>query len=796
MLISIILIFTFTSCAYYNYLYNAKKSYAEGEKKRREQIDEPESGKRKNSPKEFQNVIESAGRMLDFYPDSKWEEEALFLLAKAYYRTGKFRNSIGKVDELLGKYPETVLTNEAMLWKGMSLFHVVQPDSARQILTGLILPDISPEIQAQAFMTMADYYYENEKWSPAIIDYRKVLESGTNDEWLRGQALIKVGDCMKQLGLREEALELYENVLSTRQSSAFRFKAVFQLAKVKADLGRYEEAFKDFKSLLRKGAFLDEFPRVELEMGRCEVKLGEYENAQERFDKLIEAKARGPVAAAAQYELGMIHWQQRRDLKSAILAFNEVKSAERSSPQAEPADSMAKRIETLSRYWMSLKHFRLQQARIDSAKSGLTEIFSTDTTYVDSIEIMLKEGKKERKSRRDFKSRDDPMLRMIEEAKKAEAEENARLAELDSLESGDADSTGSMDSTAIAEFELSQKLQERQVLSELGNFYFFIPSERDSSISYFQLVSNMEPYDEVWGGAVTSLAYFEKLQGDTAGYDSLLNLIIINLSEGSSFEKANRALGLIEDETGIDSLEIQLREAEDFWFSTEDPVAARERYLNLANSTDSTSTVRARALLAVAYLSLFKIGEDTIASDFYKIVMEEYPNTDFARSARTINNRYGLSGAEPAIEPEVGPDDGLEPHPLDPFFDEDEIGGSGIYDRFEVDPFLEEEEVFEADRVDELPELITSPSILRNLTRSNYPFEAMSESINSVVELEFIVGTDGEIRDIEVVTENPKEMGFGKAAIDVLMELEYDPGWYRGRQVAIKIKQRIVFEPF
>ncbi|MBT3231274.1 MAG: tetratricopeptide repeat protein [Calditrichaeota bacterium] len=793
-LLSLSLIFTLTSCAYYNYLYNAKQSYAEGEEKRREQIDEPQSGKKKKAPKEFQNVIESAGRMLDFYPDSKWEEEALFLLAKAYYRTGKFRNSIGKVDELLGKYPDTFFTNEAILWKGMSLFHVVQPDSARQLLTGLIMPDITPDIQAQAFMAMADYYFENEKWSPAILDYRKALESGTDDEWLKGQALIKVGDCMKQLGLKEEALDLYEDVLSTRQSSAFRFKAVFQLAKVKADLGRYEDAFKDFKSLLRKGAFLDEFPRVELEMARCEINLGEYENAHDRLEKLIEAKSRGPVAAEAQYELGMIHWFQKRDLKSAIIAFNEVKTAERSSPQAEPADSMAARIEKLSRYWMSLKHFRHQQTRIDSVKMNLAEIFPNDTTFVDSIEIMLNEGKKERKSRKDFKSRDDPMLRMIEEAKKAEAEENARLMDLDTLEVAESDSVKSLDSTAIAEFEISLKMRERQVLSELGNFYFFIPSERDSSISYFQMISKMEPFDDVWGSAVTSLAYFEKLLGDTASYDSLLNVIIGNLSDGSSFEKANRALGLTDDEIEIDSLEIQYQEAEDFWFATNNPVAARERYLNVANSTDSTSTVRARALLAAAYLSVFKIGEDTIAGDFYKIVMEEYPKTDYARSAREIHNRFGEPGDQPFGEEEEGLNDKSKPPPVDPYFEEDEFGGSGIYDRFEIDPDLDDEEVFEPDRVDELPDLITSPNTIRNLTRSNYPFEAMSDNIRAIVELEFVVGARGEIRDIEVVSENPEEKGFGKAAMIVLMELEYEPGWYRGRQVAIKIKQEIIFD--
>lgn len=775
-------------------MYNAKKSYAEGERKLREQLDEPESGRKSSSPKEFQNVIESAGRMLDFYPDSKWEEEALFLLAKAYYRTEKYRNAIGKVDELRGKYPDSKWTNEAMLWKGMSLLQLVQPDSARQILTDLILPEISAEIQAQAFMATADYYYENEKWSPAIIDYRKALESKTDDEWLRGQALIKVGNCMKQLGLKEEALKLYEDVLATKQSSAFKFKATFQLAKVKIDLGRYEEAFKDLKNLLRQGAFLDEFPEVELEMARCEINLGEYKDAQNRLEKLIEAKSRGLIAAEAQYELGMMHWLLWRNLKPAILAFNEVKNAERSSPKVQAADSMATRIEKLSRYWMRLRHFQQQQTRIDSAKIGLLEILPTDTTYVDSIEVMLKEGQKERTSRKGFKSRDDPMLRMIEEAKKAEAAEKAKMKDVDSLESVNPDSLISLDSTAIAAFELSMQQQKRKALSELGNFYFFIPSERDSSISYFQDVVSMEPYDEVWGGAVTSLAYFERLRGDSASYDSLLGLIIEKLQEGSSFEKASRALGLISDEVAIDSAEVQLREAEDFWFSTADPVAARDRYLSVANYADSTSTVRARALLAAAYISLFKIGEDTIARDFYKIVMDEFPKTDFAQNARDLSGRYGQPGAAPPVDRERKIDDRKEP-PLDPYYEDEDFGGSGIYDRFEVDPGLDEEEVFEPDRVDELPELITSLSVIRNLTRSYYPFEAMSEALRAVVELEFVVGVNGEIRDVEVVTENPEDMGFGKASIEVLMEFEYDAGWYQGRKVAVKIKQRIIFDP-
>ncbi|HHE46602.1 MAG TPA: outer membrane protein assembly factor BamD, partial [Bacteroidetes bacterium] len=129
--IVLVLVGLLSGCAYYNYFYNAKKYYNEAEKSRiTGNEDRAKAGGRRSSSG-YDKCIESAGRMLEYHPNSRWEDDALLLLAKAYYRVENYRKSIKKVNELIQKYPDSELVLEGLLWKGMSLLKVSQPDSGR-----------------------------------------------------------------------------------------------------------------------------------------------------------------------------------------------------------------------------------------------------------------------------------------------------------------------------------------------------------------------------------------------------------------------------------------------------------------------------------------------------------------------------------------------------------------------------------------------------------------------------------------------------------------------------------------
>ena len=225
--------------------------------------------------------------MLEYYPNSRWEDDALLLLAKAFYRSGKYRNAIGKVDELQKKYPESEFMQEGFLWKGMSLLKVAQPDSARQILTRLFNPDSPINLRAEAHFALGEYYYDDQRWDPAIDQFRIILELEIEDEWVRGDALLKVGDCLKRLERFQDAVELYDDVLATKPPRRLRFEAMFQRAVVLRKLGKHEESLVEFEDLLRDAAFMDDFPRIELEAARSEAALGHAEDARERLEKII-----------------------------------------------------------------------------------------------------------------------------------------------------------------------------------------------------------------------------------------------------------------------------------------------------------------------------------------------------------------------------------------------------------------------------------------------------------------------------------------------------------------------------
>jgi outer membrane protein assembly factor BamD (BamD/ComL family) len=84
------------SCAYFNSLYNARKKFREAEKENRQAIEE------NNRPQtqKYNSAIESAARLLQNYPDSKWADDALLLMGKSYYRIQQYNRAERKFEEL------------------------------------------------------------------------------------------------------------------------------------------------------------------------------------------------------------------------------------------------------------------------------------------------------------------------------------------------------------------------------------------------------------------------------------------------------------------------------------------------------------------------------------------------------------------------------------------------------------------------------------------------------------------------------------------------------------------------
>ncbi|HOQ80892.1 MAG TPA: tetratricopeptide repeat protein, partial [Candidatus Cloacimonadota bacterium] len=100
----------FTSCAYYNTFYNAKKYFESAQKKPLTNRNKPSA----NAIEEYNKVIKKCGVILTDYKDSKWADDALFLLAKAlYYRGNNELQALEKAEDLIKFYPDSPFVPES-----------------------------------------------------------------------------------------------------------------------------------------------------------------------------------------------------------------------------------------------------------------------------------------------------------------------------------------------------------------------------------------------------------------------------------------------------------------------------------------------------------------------------------------------------------------------------------------------------------------------------------------------------------------------------------------------------------
>ncbi|MDZ7659619.1 energy transducer TonB [Fodinibius sp.] len=100
----------------------------------------------------------------------------------------------------------------------------------------------------------------------------------------------------------------------------------------------------------------------------------------------------------------------------------------------------------------------------------------------------------------------------------------------------------------------------------------------------------------------------------------------------------------------------------------------------------------------------------------------------------------------------------------------------------------EEEDFFVA--VEQMPKMIGGQEWLYE--NINYPEMARKAGIEGRVIVQFVVGKDGQAKNINVL----RGIGGGcdKAAIDVIKKAEFEPGRQRGNAVPVQMAQNITFE--
>ncbi|MCI0496615.1 tetratricopeptide repeat protein, partial [candidate division KSB1 bacterium] len=310
----IFVVFTLTfiaGCAYYNTFFNAKKFYKEAEKGRLKDLDK-ENEITTSTKQKYQQAIEKASRLLEYYPKSRYVDDALFLLGKSFFYREEYQNAKRKFEEIIENFPASEFIPEARLWLGKTNSALQYYDIAEKNFQDITIFKARQEIIDEAQYLLGGLHFDKADYISALNEY-KLTAQNARDKALRSQAYYQMGECYLKLQDFSAAASSFEKAKKYSADPVSEFKAQFKAGLARKDLKQYDEAIAIFLDLLGNIANEDSWPKCKLEVASCLYLKGEISNAIFWYETITEEHKRTEQAANAYFNLGLIYQRDKID---------------------------------------------------------------------------------------------------------------------------------------------------------------------------------------------------------------------------------------------------------------------------------------------------------------------------------------------------------------------------------------------------------------------------------------------------------------------------------------------------
>jgi len=371
------------SCAYYNTFFNAKKYFNEAEKqriKRQEDLTKkrgaaPQRSANLNKPSslELQNYdksIEKASKVLEIYPNSKYVDDALFLLGQCFYRKQEYAKAQRKFLELIQNFPNSEFVYDSKLWQAKTNIELQDYDAAEKNLHDLLNSSAKSEIRDEAQLLLGGLFKHKKDYITAVVEYQTAARR-SRDKTLRAKAFYEMGECYFQLKNFASAVESYKQARKYSPNSKFEFDAMFRAGLALKEMNNFDEAIKIFNNLLGDVVNQENWPICRLEIGHCYRLKGEFDHAIEWYLDIINRHPKTEEAATAHFYLGKIYQARDNNYEQAKEYFDKAILENANAEIIPEARSISKNIQQLLTLRANIAAQQKSLARGDSIAAML-----------------------------------------------------------------------------------------------------------------------------------------------------------------------------------------------------------------------------------------------------------------------------------------------------------------------------------------------------------------------------------------------------------------------------------------
>lgn len=322
-----------SGCVYYNTFFNAEKYFDEAQAMALKDNDQPSA----NAVQNYNKTIKKCGIVLTDYKDSKYADDALYLMARCFYYIG--RNStqaIKHFEELIEFYPESEFIPDAKLYIARSNYQFTRKELAFELLQEFLLDNKYKDHHSKALQLLADYHLADKNFVDADYYLNRIIEKyPKSDEY--ASAFFSQGKNQYEAGNFEKSNEVFFSLLKSKVLRNLKFDARYYIALNYIMLRDFAKAEKYSLNLLKDEYREDKISKIQLLKARSLAGNAEYDDAIRLFNTVITDNPRSLLSAESAFYLGELYFNDLHDYELAIESYNKVKKESAKSEFQEQA---------------------------------------------------------------------------------------------------------------------------------------------------------------------------------------------------------------------------------------------------------------------------------------------------------------------------------------------------------------------------------------------------------------------------------------------------------------------------
>lgn len=347
LLLPLLLLLLAAGCGvYYNTFYNAKKAFNEAEDQRKET--KPGQPPRIMAG-QYNTAIEKSLKVVENHPNSKYYDDAVFVLGVSYFYTKQYPKAERRFREILANYPDGEYARDSKLYLAKSMLQQDAIAEAMEIFAELFESDLGRDFKTEAALALGEYQFEQRNYKLASTYFLAIRDSLGTDVQKR-EAQLFIADGLMQQWRYADALASYLQVLGMDPTAQERYHALFNAAQAAFRLQRIDVGQDYLTTLAEEDIYFDSLAVLRLAMAEGYEWESDLDKAEELY-KLVADEAQNKLhQAQANLTLGLIYQYDYDKLEMAKEYYDAAVTASRNSEWGKEALHLSSNIGKLETF--------------------------------------------------------------------------------------------------------------------------------------------------------------------------------------------------------------------------------------------------------------------------------------------------------------------------------------------------------------------------------------------------------------------------------------------------------------